>query len=44
MKFENTTFFKRLDYKKVTEEFGVFYLADNYLVAELNEGIHFDWK
>ena len=44
MKFEDSAYSKSLNYKKITEDFGYFFLIDNFIIAELNEGIHFDWE
>lgn len=43
MKFENSTYFNQLNHKELVFSFGRFYLFDNFVVSELNEGIHFDW-
>lgn len=43
MKFEDSKYFKLIAHKKVEFPFGNFYIADHFLIAELHEGIHFDW-
>ena len=43
MIFEKSTYFNQLTYKKLVFPFGKFYLFDNFVISELNEGIHFDW-
>ena len=44
MLFEESTCYKKLNPHKLQMPFGNFYLCDNFLVSELNEGIHFDWE
>lgn len=43
MRFEETKFASSLNYRKIEFSFGDFYLCENYVISELNEGIHFDW-
>lgn len=43
MRFEETKFGNSLDYRKIEFSFGNYYLCENFVVSELNEGIHFDW-
>jgi hypothetical protein len=42
MKFENCKYASELEYKKVTLSYGNFYITDNFIISELNEGIHVD--
>ena len=42
MKFENSKYSKRLQYKKVVFHFGNLYITKNFVISELNEGIHVD--
>ena len=42
MTFESSKYSSLLDYKKINLEFGTFYITDNFIVSELNEGIHVD--
>jgi hypothetical protein len=44
MKFENSANSKSFNYKKITEDFGCFFLTDNFVIGEINEGIRFDWE
>ncbi|MGY0392312.1 hypothetical protein ACW5R3_07145 [Bizionia sp. KMM 8389] len=43
MKFEKSIYFNQLKHHKVTFSFGTFYLCDKFVIAEHNEGVHFDW-
>ena len=43
MRFEDSKFFKLIPSKKIEFPFGNFYISDQILISELNEGIHFDW-
>jgi hypothetical protein len=43
MFFEKSNYFKLLKHRKITLSFGDFYLLDNFIIAEFNEGIHFNW-
>ncbi|TYB79864.1 hypothetical protein [Bizionia myxarmorum] len=43
MKFENSIYFNQLKHHKVVFPFGTYYLLDRYVIAEHEEGIHFDW-
>lgn len=44
MKFENSIYFNQLSNKKLVFSFGRLFLFDNFIISELNEGIHFDWE
>ena len=44
MKFENSSFFKKIKHHKLEMPYGNYYLYDNFFVGELNEGVHFDWN
>jgi hypothetical protein len=44
MKFENSKYFNQLPYSKIEFSFGSYFFLDNYIISELNEGIHFDWQ
>ncbi|WP_033960618.1 hypothetical protein [Psychroserpens jangbogonensis] len=43
MTFENSKYSKLLDYKKVVFPFGNVYITKQFIVSELNEGIHVDF-
>ncbi|MDP5158656.1 MAG: hypothetical protein NWQ07_08785 [Flaviramulus sp.] len=43
MKFETSKFFKELHPFKLEMPFGNYYFFENFVVAELFEGVHFDW-
>lgn len=43
MKFEKTSYFKKLKPYKLKLPFGNYYFCENLIVGELFEGIHFDW-
>lgn len=43
MFFEKSNYFNLLKHQKITLYFGDFYLLENFIIAEFNEGIHFDW-
>ncbi|MEY8847783.1 hypothetical protein AB9K26_03155 [Psychroserpens sp. XS_ASV72] len=40
MKFENSKYSEVLNYKKLTLDYGNFYITDHLIISELNEGIH----
>ena len=42
MRFETTQFEKNLDYKKISLDFGTFYLCNSFFVSEINNDIHLD--
>ncbi|MCB0427635.1 MAG: hypothetical protein KDD16_10065 [Mangrovimonas sp.] len=44
MRFEESKFYKEIPSEKVDLPFGSFYLTDTFILAELKEGIHFDWE
>ncbi|MFD2552325.1 hypothetical protein ACFSQP_10900 [Bizionia sediminis] len=44
MKFEESIYFNKKAHYKVDFPFGRYYLFENYFIAELARGIHFDWK
>lgn len=43
MRFEKSDYFEKLNPTKVEFTFGTYYFCDNFIVGELNEGIHLDW-
>ena len=43
MYFEDSNFSKQLKYKKVSLDFGTYYLLDDFFIIEMNEGEHFNW-
>ena len=43
MNFENSKYPNLLQYSKVEFSFGTYFFFDNFVISELNEGIHFDW-
>ncbi len=44
MTFKNSSYFDPKTTKVVEFPFGTFYLCKNLYVAEINEGVHFDWN
>jgi hypothetical protein len=44
MKFEQSKYFDTLKTHKLTMPFGNFYFCEKYFVAEVHEGVHFDWE
>ena len=44
MKFENSEYYKTLKHFKLELSFGHYYLCKKFIIGEMNEGIHFDWK
>tara|TARA_R110002049_G_scaffold1498_2_gene11624 strand:- start:4597 stop:5010 length:414 start_codon:yes stop_codon:yes gene_type:complete len=44
MTFEKSKYGETLQHFKLEKPFGNFYLCEHFFVAELNEGIHFDWS
>ncbi len=44
MRFEDSKFFPLIKHKKIEFPFGNFYISNQFLISELNEGIHFDWN
>lgn len=43
MRFEESKYFNLLPHYKIEFSFGDFYLCKNFVISELNEGVHFDW-
>lgn len=43
MTFENSKYSKQFDYKKEVFPFGTLYITKQFVVSELNEGIHVDY-
>ena len=43
MKIEDSKYIN-IEHEEVVLPFGNFYFFSNFIVSELNEGIHFDWK
>jgi hypothetical protein len=43
MRFEDSKYFQLIPSKKIEFPFGNFYISNQILISELNEGIHFDW-
>ncbi|HLV15257.1 MAG TPA: hypothetical protein VKY41_08760 [Xanthomarina sp.] len=43
MKFENSKYFKLLRNSKIEFSFGNFFFLDNFIISEVNEGVHFSW-
>lgn len=44
MTFENSKYSKLLEYKKLEFPFGNAYITKQFIISELNEGIHVDFK
>lgn len=44
MKFEKSKYFEELKPLKVEFAFGTYYFCENFIVGELNEGVHLDWN
>ncbi|GAA4808918.1 hypothetical protein [Litoribaculum gwangyangense] len=44
MKFEDSIYYKSLNPPKLEFPFGNYYLLEKFVVAELFEGVHFDWE
>ena len=44
MHFEESKYFNLLKPTKVEFSFGNYYFMDQFIISELNEGIHFDWE
>ncbi|MFD2914360.1 hypothetical protein [Psychroserpens luteus] len=42
MTFENSKYAKQIAYKKIELPFGNFYVTKQFVISELNEGIHVD--
>lgn len=43
MRFEESKYFNLLPHSKIEFPFGNYYLFDNFVISELDEGVHFDW-
>jgi len=43
VKFIESKYFGELDHSKLDFEYGNVYLFDNFVIAEIYEGIHLDW-
>ncbi|OUR91041.1 hypothetical protein A9Q87_11225 [Flavobacteriales bacterium 34_180_T64] len=43
MKFKDSRYSELLKHSKIEFPFGEFYLCDKFVIAELYEGIHFNW-
>lgn len=44
MKFEKSKYCETLKHFKLEKPFGNFYLCERFFIAELHEGVHFDWN
>lgn len=44
MNFESSAYFDSIPHVKYTLSFGNFYFMENFMIAEFNEGIHYDWE
>ncbi|MBU2940295.1 hypothetical protein KO494_12180 [Lacinutrix sp. C3R15] len=44
MKFEDSIISKKYTYTKKTLAFGELYFLDNFIIAEMNHGIHLSWN
>ena len=44
MTFKNSNLYNTLKHKEVNLPFGNYYFFDTFLIAEINDGIHFDWE
>ncbi|MGE5943982.1 MAG: hypothetical protein ACM31G_06550 [Flavobacteriales bacterium] len=44
MKFEQSAFFKTSKAYKFSTSFGDFYFCEKFFVAEVHEGVHFEWE
>ncbi|APY12261.1 hypothetical protein BWZ22_13950 [Seonamhaeicola sp. S2-3] len=44
MKFKNSKFFNTLKHVEIVKPFGNFYFFEKFILSEVNEGFHFDWK
>lgn len=43
MQFEKTKYYKALSHFKLEKSFGTYYFTEKFIIAELHEGVHFDW-
>ena len=44
MRFEQSKYSELLPHSKIEFSFGNYYLCDHFAIAEIHEGIHFDWE
>ncbi|WP_194767420.1 hypothetical protein [Tamlana sp. I1] len=44
MKFENSPLSESFSYHKLEMPFGDFFLCENFIIAEIHTGVHFDWQ
>lgn len=44
MRFKDSKYFKKLTYKVIQLDFGIFYFLDKLIIAEINEGVHYSWE
>ena len=44
MTFENSKYSNLLEYKKVELPYGTFYITKQFVISELNEGIHVNFE
>jgi len=44
MKFEESPYFDSIKHTPLKMDYGMYYLCDDFVIGELNEGIHFDTK
>ncbi|MGB3605883.1 MAG: hypothetical protein WA775_12255 [Psychroserpens sp.] len=44
MTFENSKYSKLLNYKKIQLNFGNLFITKHFVISELNEGVHIDYK
>ncbi len=42
MRFEDSKYSKRFTYKKEVFSFGTLYVTEQFLLSEINEGVHVD--
>lgn len=43
MRFEESKYFSLLPHSKIEFSFGTYYLCENFVIAEIDESVHFDW-
>lgn len=44
MRFEDSKYYNHLETHKIEMPYGNFYFCADFFIAELNEGVHFDWE
>ncbi|MBA6152587.1 hypothetical protein [Gelidibacter maritimus] len=44
MRFEESKYFDLLPHTKIEFSFGNYYFCKNFVISELQEGVHFDWE